>query len=90
MGTLQSNFSRLPNIESLKICRTITTYEMATLSADDIASNSQDLAYFHRAIFKKGSDHKVLASCVSFATQDRVPPGSLYNVGVLVVVILIL
>ena len=65
------------DIDSITTCR---NYEKATLNAEDIASESQDLAHFHRAIFKKGSDLEVMASCVSFATQYRVPPGSLYNV----------
>ena len=55
---------------------------MATLTADDIASKSQDLAYFHNALFKISADRKILASCVSFAPRDRVPPGSLHNVGI--------
>ena len=47
---------------------------------DDIARQNQNLGYFHNAIFKKSSDLQVMASCVTFASQDGVPPGSLYNV----------
>ena len=55
-------------------------YEKAALTGDEIASESQDLAYFHNAIFEKSAEHKVLASCVTFASPHRVPPGSGYNV----------
>ena len=55
-------------------------YERATLIGEDIVSQNQDLGYFHNAIFKKSSDLQVMASCVTFAAKDRVPPGSLYNV----------
>ena len=61
------------------------TFEIAKLTGDDIASNNQDMGYFHTAIFKKSSDLQVLASCVTFASQDSVPPGSLYNVSVLAI-----
>ena len=53
---------------------------MAQISGDDIASESQDLAYFHSAIFEKSAELKVFASCVTFASPHRVPPGSFYNV----------
>ena len=56
------------------------SYEIAKISGDDVANKKQNLAYFHTAIFEKSSDLKVLASCVTFASQDRVPPGSVYNV----------
>ena len=60
------------------------TYEIAKISGEDVANKSQNLAYFHTAIFEKSSDLKVLASCVTFASQDRVPPGSVYNVSLIV------
>ena len=71
--------------ERIKVIRgfDFRTYEMAKLTGDDIASKNQDLGYFHTAIFKKSSDLQVHASCVTFASQDSVPPGSLYNVSLL-------
>ena len=56
---------------------------MAKIHGEDIASKSQDLAYFHSAIFGKSTEHKVLASCVTFASESRVPPGAVYNVSAL-------
>ena len=56
------------------------SYEIDQISGVDIASTNQHYAYFHNAVFEKSSDLKILASCVTFACQDRVPPGSLYNV----------
>ena len=50
---------------------------MNKISGDDIASKSQDYAYFHNAVFEKSSDLKVWASCVTFYCQDKVPPGSI-------------
>ena len=63
--------------------RNFRTFEMAKLTGDDIVGKKQDLGYFHTAIFKKSSDLQILSSCVTFASQDSVPPGSLYNVSVL-------
>ena len=65
------------------------TYEMAKLTGADIASKEQNLGYFHSAIFKKSSDLQVLASCVTFASQVSVPPGSLYNVSMLLLVLML-
>ena len=56
------------------------SYEMDKISAVEIANKSQHYAYFHNAVFQKSSELKILASCVTFACQDKVPPGSLYNV----------
>ena len=52
------------------------------VSGDEIARERQDLAYFHSAIFEKSAELKVLASCVTFASPHRVPPGSVYNVSI--------
>ena len=56
---------------------------MSKISGDDIAMKRQNLAYFHTAIFEKSSDLRVLASCVTFASKSRVPPGAVYNVSAL-------
>ena len=56
---------------------------MSTISGEDIALKRQSLAYFHTAIFEKSADLKVLASCVTFASDSSVPPGAVYNVSVL-------
>ena len=56
---------------------------MAKISGDDIAMKRQNLAYFHTAIFEKSADLKVLASCVTFASDSSVPPGAVYNVSAL-------
>ena len=57
-----------------------STYEQAKISGSDVANKRQSLAYFHTAIFERSSNVKVLASCVTFASRERVPPGSVYNV----------
>ena len=56
---------------------------MSTITGEDIIKKRQSLAYFHTAIFEK-ADLKVLASCVTFASDSSVPPGFTYNVSELI------
>ena len=73
MGRFLERKHGLYHVRILINCR---YYEINNISADDIASKSQDYAYFHIAVLEKSSDLNVWASCVTFYCQDKVPPGS--------------
>ena len=57
-----------------------SSYEINKISGADIAAKSQDYAYFHNAVIERSPELTISASCVTFTSKDKVPPGQSYNV----------
>ena len=58
----------------------IRTYEKVRLYENEKTNTTEELAYFHPTVITTDSGYQVLASCVTFAPPDQVPPGSRHKV----------
>ena len=58
----------------------IRTYEKVRLYGNEKSNTTEELAYFHPAVITTDFGYQVLASCVTFAPPDNVPPGSRHKV----------
>ena len=58
----------------------ISTLRCILMKGKNTNLQNQDYAYFHNAVIEKSSDLTISASCVTFTSKDKVPPGQSNNV----------